>query len=355
MRKQGIISTILIFTVCYGVLFYNIGSFINFSVFRVSAYDKGSAITESLSTSSAPAANSNKTEESTSSLSEDKPESEETVSMPSTSVPVSAEAIKGKIISKYISPYAAPLSYDKVYVKNSTNTDVNIKNLLEAKLSFKIIKNSEPQVLILHTHATETFMESDSDYYTENFNSRTTDNSKNMVKIGAEVTKNLNNAGIKTLHVTTQHDHPQYSGSYTRAANTICSYLEKYPSIKVVIDLHRDAISADNGDKTKLVTEINGKKAAQVMLVMGSGTGGVSNFPNWEENLKLALKLQKSFETKYPTLARPLSLMSKNYNESLTTGSMLIEVGTDVNSLDEALYSAQLISDCLITLFNDLG
>lgn len=355
MRKQGIINTILIFTVCYGVLFYNIGSFINFSVLRVSASDKGSAITESLSTSSAPAANSTETEDSTSSLSEDKPESEETVSMPSTSVPVSAEAIKGKIISKYISPYAAPLSYDKVYVKNSTNADVNIKNLLEAKLSFKIIKNSEPQVLILHTHATETFMESDSDYYTENFNSRTTDNSKNMVKIGAEVTKNLNNAGIKTLHATTQHDHPQYSGSYTRAANTICSYLEKYPSIKVVIDLHRDAISADNGDKTKLVTEINGKKAAQVMLVMGSGTGGVSNFPNWEENLKLALKLQKTFETKYPTLARPLSLMSKNYNESLTTGSMLIEVGTDVNSLDEALYSAQLISDCLITLFNDLG
>lgn len=355
MRKQGIINTVLIFAVCYGVIFYNVASWVNFSFSQVSAGDKGPSSSESLSTSSNPTTINAESKENTSSLLENETESEENASEPTASIPVSAEAIKGKIISKYISPYAAPLSYDKVYMKNSTDADVNIKSLLEAKLSFIIAKNSEPQVLILHTHATETFMAADSDYYTEDFNSRTTDNSKNMVKIGTVVAEKLNNAGIKALHSTTQHDHPKYSGSYTRAAETITSYLEKYPSIKVVIDLHRDAISTDNGDKTKLVTEINGKKAAQVMLVMGSGTGGVANFPNWKENLKLALKLQQTFETKYPTLARPLSLMSKNYNESLTNGSMLIEIGTDANSLDEALYSAEMVGDCLVNLLNNLG
>ena len=104
----------------------------------------------------------------------------------------------------------------------------------------------------------------------------------------------------------------------------------------------------------KLVTEIDGKKAAQVMIVMGSQSGSVTNFPKWQENLKLALKLQQMIETKYPTLARPLSLMSKSYNQSLTTGSMLIEFGTDANTHEEALYSAELVGNALVSLLNTL-
>lgn len=256
--------------------------------------------------------------------------------------------IKGKITEKYISPYSASLSYDKIYLKNSTGLSVDIKSLLNSKLSFKIKKNDSPQVLILHTHATETFMETDTDVYTDTYTSRTTDKSKNMVKIGETVAKKLNEAGIKTLHDKTLHDYPNYSGSYTRAASTINSYLKKYPSIKVVLDLHRDAITGSDNSKQKLVTKINNKKAAQVMIVMGSQSGMVKNFPEWKENLKLALRLQQNLEKDYPTLARPLSLTSKNYNESLTKGSMLIEFGTDANSLDEALYSAEMVSNSLI-------
>lgn len=270
------------------------------------------------------------------------------------SVKVSAKAIKGNIISKYISPYNSSISYNNVYVKNSTELKIDLKEILNSKVAFKIEKNNGPQVLILHTHATETFMTENTDYFTEEFSSRSRDNSKNMVKIGEIVAKRLNDAGIKTLHDKTQHDYPNYTGSYSRAANTICSYLKKYPSIKVVLDLHRDAVTADNGDKIKLVTEIKGKKAAQVMLVMGSQSGSVTNFPKWKENFKLAVKLQQIFEEKYPTLARPLSLTSKNYNESLTTGSMLIEFGTDVNTLEEASYSAELVGNSLVELLNDI-
>ena len=90
------------------------------------------------------------------------------------------------------------------------------------------------------------------------------------------------------------------------------------------------------------------------MLVMGSQSGSITNHPNWQENLKLALKLQQMLEVKYPTLARPLSLMSKRYNQSLSAGALLIEFGTDANTLEEACYSAELVADALISLLNTL-
>jgi len=280
---------------------------------------------------------------------EKEPQKQNTTSSSVTaSKPASTAAIKGNIISQYNSPYVAPLSYDGVYVKNNTSLKIDIKEFLNGKINFKIKKNDQPQVLILHTHATETFMIEDTDYFTEDFSSRTRDNSKNMIAIGKVVTKKLNDAGIKTIHVTVQHDYPSYTKSYSRAADTICEYLKKYPSIKVVLDLHRDAVSKDNGDKVKLVTEIKGKKAAQVMIVMGSQSGSVKNFPNWKENFKLAVRLHRQIEKNYPTLARPIMLMSKNYNESLTTGSLLIEFGTDANTLEEAIYSAEMVGNSIV-------
>ncbi len=279
---------------------------------------------------------------------------EETTSANSETVQTLAEAVKGKIVERYISPYTAPQSYNNVYMKNSTGVNVDIKSLLNASLGFKIKKNDEPQVLILHTHTTETFMKEDSEYYTESFEARTTNNKENMAEIGNLIFKKLNENGIKTLHDTTKHDYPEYSGSYSRAAKTINSYLKKYPSIKVILDLHRDSVSAGGSDKAKLVTTINGKKAAQVMLVMGSETGSIKDHPKWRENFKLALKLQQTLEVKYPTLARPLSLMSKKYNQSLSTGAMLIEFGTEVNTLEEVWYSADLVGNALVELLNNL-
>ena len=267
---------------------------------------------------------------------------------------VMAGEVKGKIIEKYISPYNASTSYDSVYMKNSTGTQIDIKSLLEAKLPFSLTKTSNPQVLILHTHATETYMPYQTEHYTSEYTSRTTDNSKNMVRIGEIVASALEKAGISVIHVKTQHDYPSYSGSYSNSAKTVCEYIKKYPTIKVVLDLHRDALASGN-DKYKLVSTINGKKAAQVMLVMGSQTGNVKNFPNWKENLKLAVRLQQIFEKTYPTLARPMVVASKNYNESLTTGSLLIEFGTDANTLGEAEYSAQLVGECLIKLLKGIG
>ena len=343
MRKNAsVVRLVCVFTVCIALISYNIYSFCckgrAAKITPLQAPTDGTAYLEE----------EEKTEEI-------KSEEAETSEQIEESTPASTDgSVKGKVISRYISPYNAGLSYNGVYLKNSTDLTVDIKALLESPLTFKISKDGGPQVLIVHTHTTETYMTEESDYYTEAFSSRTRQSDKNMVSVGKRVAEKLNGAGIKTLHDTTEHDYPNYTGSYSRAANTINSYLKKYPSIKVVLDLHRDAVSSGESDKVKLVTEIDGKKAAQVMLVMGSQSGSVTNFPNWKENLKLAVRLQQKIEQKYPTLARPLSLMPKNYNESLTTGSLLIEFGTDVNTLAEAHYSAELVGNALSELLSGL-
>lgn len=283
------------------------------------------------------------------------PPSEEKAEQNTESLPAAASGnTLGKIVEKFITPYTANTSYNNVYIKNSTGVNIDIKNLLSSPLKFKVEKGSAPQVLIMHTHTTESFMSENRDYYTDLDGSRSTDEAKNMVNLGRIVADKLNAAGIATLHDATMHDYPAYSGSYSRSAKTVCSYLEKYPSIKIVLDLHRDAIAQNDTDKVKITAEIEGKKAAQVMLVMGAQSGSVTNFPNWKENLKLAVRLQQNLEVMYPSLARSMSLVSKNYNQSLTTGSMLIEIGTDANTLEEVSYSAQLLGNALVSTLNNL-
>lgn len=272
-----------------------------------------------------------------------------------TSVAVlSGGTVMGKVVEKFISPYTANTSYNSVYLKNNTDLKIDLKELLNADLGFNIKKDSQPQVLILHTHTTESYLRQEKTTYTNEDPSRTTDNEYNMVVLGKIISDKLNAAGIKTLHDTTAHDYPSYNNSYSRSAATIRNYTEKYKDIKIIIDLHRDAIAANDTDKVKLTTEIDGKKAAQIMLVMGSQSGSVKNHPHWKENLKLAVKLQQTVEVMYPTLARSIHFVSKNYNQNLSTGALLIEIGTDGNTLDEAKYSTELLSNALLNLFNTL-
>lgn len=341
-----------VFTVCLLLLGYNVYG----GLFKSTG--GGIAAADTLSLSSA--AESTATAEKTESLGESTPEStaENASSAESRaeeqSVPTAASGtVKGKIISNYISPYKAASSYGNIYLKNSSGLNIDLKQLAESPLKFKIEKSEAPQVLIMHTHTTETYMTENTDYYTDAFSPRSRDKAVNMVSVGNIVADKLNAAGITALHDTTEHDYPKYTGSYSRAAKTINGYLKKYPSIKIVLDLHRDA-AANGNDKIKLTTEIGGKRAAQVMLVMGSQSGSQTHFPNWKENLKLALRLQQTLENKYPTLARPLSLTSSGYNESLTKGSLLIEFGTDANTVEEAHYSAGLVGNALADLLNNL-
>ncbi len=271
------------------------------------------------------------------------------ISAPVTDVPISR---RGKIEEiTYLSSMSANIvKYGAGAIKNDTK---NSTSAVEKILSepFKITLDDGPQVLIMHTHTTESYEPYARDYFDSDSTSRTTDNNNNMARVGEVLCEVLNSNGIYAIHDTTQHDYPSYNGSYERSAETVKAYLKKYPSIKIVLDIHRDAIERENGTRIKPVTEINGKKAAQLMIISGCDDGKM-NMPKWRENLKFSAALQDQLESDYPTLTRPILFCYRKYNQDLTTGSILIEVGGHANSIDEALYSARLLGESLSRVLN---
>lgn len=217
---------------------------------------------------------------------------------------------------------------------------------------FSITDTDEPQVLIYHTHTTESFEPYVRDFLDAEFNYRTTDETKNMVMVGNEIANQLEAQGIGVIHATDIHDYPSYNGSYARSRETIEPILEEYPSIKVVLDIHRDAISS-SGTAYQPVIEINGKEAAQIMIISGCDDGTL-NMPNYLKNFRFASYLQQQLEGDYPGLTRPILFDYRKYNQDLTTGSLLIEVGSHGNTLEQVQYSGQLIGASLGRALNSL-
>lgn len=258
-----------------------------------------------------------------------------------------SDSEKGKV--KELQIKNSGVNYGNIYVKDgNSNYDADIKKLLNSKAKCQIKKNAGYQVLLVHTHTTESYAESDKDWYSKSYNPRTTDKSESVVAVADEIEKKLNAAGIKTLHITTYHDYPEYTGAYNRARETIQSYLKKYPSIEMVIDVHRDSMTQNDGTKLKPTVTINGKKAAQVMIISGCDNDGTLNFSGWRDNLIIATQLQKQMADNYEGLARPLYFAPFRYNMDLTPNSLLIEFGTDVNTLEEAKYSGKMVGDSLV-------
>ncbi len=231
-------------------------------------------------------------------------------------------------------------------------TELSNKKILkqsEKSPDFNIEPNSnEPQVLIYHTHTTESFEPYTRDYYDKSFSCKTTDAEKNMIRVGNAICKQLEKNGIKTVHSTTIHDYPDYNSAYDLSYNTVSKILKKYPSIKVVLDIHRDAIEKENGLRLSPITEVNGKRAAQLMIISCADyADGSMGMPNFLKNLTFACSLQSQIETDYPGLDRPVLFDYRNYNQSLSTGALLIEVGSHGNSLDEAIYTGRLLGKSL--------
>lgn len=239
-------------------------------------------------------------------------------------------------------------------VRNLTSIS-NEKILEESRLlpEFKIEKDGTPQALIMHTHATESYEPYKRDFYDQSFNSRTTDKTMNMCAVGDAIAKQLENAGIGVIHDTTLHDYPSYNGSYDLSRETVKKYLKEYPSIKIVLDVHRDAIERENGERIAPSAEINGESAAQVMIISGCDDGTM-NMPNCMKNLRLACLLQGQLESDWQGLTRPVLFDYRKYNQDLTTGSILIEVGGHANSIDQAVYSGELIGKSLVKCLSEL-
>ena len=205
--------------------------------------------------------------------------------------------------------------------------------------------SEQPTVLIYHTHTCESFLPY-SDSFDADYPLRSTDPSRNMTAVGDAICESLSKRGISSVHDCTVYDSPMFTGAYYRSADGMLAILEEYPSIKIVLDIHRDGIINDDGSLVAPIAEIDGKNAAQFMIISGCDDGEME-MPDYMENFKLACLLQNCAESAYPDLARAVLFDYRNYNQSLSTGALLIEVGSHGNSPEEAVYTGELLGNII--------
>lgn len=229
---------------------------------------------------------------------------------------------------------------------------LNIESLLNQKAELSIPDVSKPTVLVYHSHTTESYALLDVGYYTESLHPRTDDIAQNMVRVGDDLCAYLEAQGISVIHDRTIHD-SDYNSAYDSSRKAVEAYLEKYPSIEITIDVHRDDITYENKTKVKPTTVVNGKKAARMMIIAGAEYGSIENYPDWEYNLRFDLAVQQKVTEMYPDLMRPILFSQRKYNMDETRNSFLLEVGTDANTLDEACYSARLFATALAELIKE--
>lgn len=234
------------------------------------------------------------------------------------------------------------LSAEDISINNTTSLAVDVAALAAAPVEISL-ETGGPQILIMHTHGTEAYTMDGEDIYTPSDTSRTTDTAFNVVRIGEEVADILTEMGFSVLHDTTLYDYPAFSGAYDRSKAGVERYLAEYPSIQIVLDVHRDALTGENGETYKTLATVDGSETAQVMLVVGSSDAGLAH-PHWQENLTLAMRIQGAMNDISSTLARPITIRTNRFNQQLTQGSLLVEVGSHGNTLQEALTAARLFA-----------
>ena len=229
-----------------------------------------------------------------------------------------------------------------VYVYNRSGLELDASVIGEGQVDVPL--GEGPQILIIHSHGSEAYSQYDGDVYEESDPYRTTDCTHNMVRVGEEMATVFRAYGFQVVHDTTLYDYPAYNGSYDRSLAGVQQWLEQYPTIRIVLDVHRDALVGSDGSVYKLVSEEAGEKVAQVMLVVGTNGSGLEH-PRWTDNLAFAVRLQQNLVRGYDSLARPIVLRSSRYNQQLLPGYLLVEVGGHGNTLEEALAGARLWTD----------
>jgi stage II sporulation protein P len=253
----------------------------------------------------------------------------------------------GDIRAKTYTAKDATHAWGGLTARNATKTqaDRDLSEDFTAPIGLQLDK-SKPAVLIFHTHTTEGFEILDRPWYAADWSSRTENGAKSIVRVGEEMAKTLERAGWRVIHDRTIYDR-QYTGAYDKSRAAVLKHLEENPSILVTLDVHRDAIHTDSGVRIKPLARVDGKNAAQVMIITGVQEGAIANFPGWERNLRFATKLHMAADERYPGLMRPIFFAQRKYNMDVTPYSLLLEMGSDANTLEEAVYSGRLIGEAL--------
>ena len=266
--------------------------------------------------------------------------------------PIPAGETDTSVVPKTMGP-SSGVSYLRagdLYVANRAQKQADVAAL--AKSTPELSLSQGPQILILHSHGSEAYTpRGESDAYTPSDPYRTTDRAYNVVRVGEEMARVFREAGFSVVHDTNLYDYPAYNGAYDRSLEATQRWLTQFPSLKIILDVHRDALG-DEQTIYKVVSQEKQGTAAQVMLVVGTDNGGFH--PLWEENLSFALHLQQQLLDDYEALARPVVLRSSRFNQQLSVGSVLVEVGTHGNSLDEALLGARLFAQSAVEVLSPL-
>ena len=236
---------------------------------------------------------------------------------------------------------------DSVTFKNSAGVKIDAGELITRPLDWDLT-GEEPTVLILHTHATESYTRSAGEKYEESAAFRTLDEGYNMLSVGDHLAELLEAGGIPVLHDRSLHDYPSYSGSYSSARKAMESQLKEHPTIQLVLDLHRDA-SADLNNQMRTKATVNGQSSAQIMLVVGTNASGLKH-PNWKDNLALALKFQVQLERCASGICRSINLRAQRFNQDESAGALLVEVGAAGNTHAEALTAIEVLAQAILAL-----
>lgn len=250
--------------------------------------------------------------------------------------------------------FAGGEEVDGFFVRDTTESGVNLLEELEQNPDVQVKRDGSPVVLLYSTHTCESYLQQDADWYYLDDSFRSTDPEQSVVAVGARAKEAIEAGGFGVVHDTTMHDYPAFSGCYQRSMETVQRNLEQHPTIQITVDIHRDAIGEQGGTHYKPTVVVNGKKAAQIMIMTGCDLSEDPLFPDWRENLHLALRLQQQGEALFPGLYRPLSFVERNYNMHASHGSILVEVGTEVNTQAEAEYAGEMLGETILAVLNTL-
>ena len=236
---------------------------------------------------------------------------------------------------------------EAVALNDLVNYAPDVEELVLSSLAWNLT-GREPTVLILHTHATESYTKEPGQIYEEDSDYRTFNASYNMISIGEELTRVLTAGGISVLHDRTLHDYPSYNGSYDHARKTIRAYLEAFPSICMVIDLHRDALNFEEEPQLTTMATVGAQSSAQLMLV--AGTDYNVSYTGWQDNLALGVKLTAVLEKMYPGITRPIQLRPQRFNLDMTPGSILVEVGANGDTHTQAVVAVRALGAAILAM-----
>ncbi len=243
-------------------------------------------------------------------------------------------------------PVFSPRDSALVDINSVCGYDTDLSGWLQKPLSWDLAQK-QPTVLILHTHGTESYTKTED--YKESSSYRTLDKGYNVVSIGQALKEALEAGGIGVVHDTTLHDYPSFSGAYGAARKSIKEYLKQYPSIQLVLDIHRDSVEDSKGQQMRFTTKVDGKTVGRLMLVVGTDANGLKH-PDWPDNMSLAVKLHAQMEKNAPGICRPISFRKQRFNQDLSAGALIVEVGSAGNTRQEALLAVQELAETILQL-----